>query len=61
MICTGSGSAWLASCLAGAHSTAGILLSVTGWCHQMANRILRPAGVDVSAARGYGLTYHFLG
>jgi hypothetical protein len=61
MICTGSGSAWLASCLAGAHSTAGIVLSVTGWCHQMANRILRPAGVDVSAARGYGLTYHFWG
>ncbi len=27
----------------------------------MANRILRPAGVDVSAARGYGLTYHFWG
>jgi len=61
VICTGSGSAWLASCLAGAHSTAGIVLSVTGWCHQMANRILRPAGVDVSAARGYGLTYHFWG
>ena len=61
MICTGSGSAWLASCLAGAHSTAGIILSVTGWCHQMANRIMRPAGVDVSAARGYGVTLPFLG
>ncbi len=34
---------------------AGFGLSVTGWCHQMANRILRPAGVDVSAARGHGL------
>ena len=61
MICTGSGSAWLASCLAGAHSIAGIVLSVTGWCHQMANRILRPAGVDVSAAKGYGVTYHVWG
>jgi len=35
--------------------------NVTGWCHQMANRILRPAGVDVSAARGYGISYFFWG
>ena len=61
MICSGSGSVWLAHCLAGAYSRAGIVYSVTGWCHQMANRILRPAGVDVSAARGYGLSYLFWG
>jgi hypothetical protein len=61
MICTRSGSAWLASCLAGAHSTAGIVYGVTGWCHQMANRILRPAGVDVSAARGYRIHLPLVG
>ena len=61
MIRSGSGSAWLASCLAGAHSTAGIILTVNGWCHQMANRILRPAGIDVSEARGYRFTKLFYG
>lgn len=61
MICSGAGNVWLASCLAGAHSTAGIILSAIGWCHQMANRILRPAGIDVRAARGYGFTYHCWG
>ena len=55
-ICTGSGSAWLAHCLAGANARAGIVYNVTGWCDQMANRILRPAGVDVSAARGYRIS-----
>jgi hypothetical protein len=61
VICSGSGSAWLAHCLAGAYSRAGIIYNVTGWCHQMANRILRPAGVDVSAARGYRLSYFLWG
>jgi hypothetical protein len=61
VICTGSGSAWLAHCLAGASSRAGIVYNVTGWCHQMANRILRPAGIDVSSARGYRISYHFWG
>jgi hypothetical protein len=50
-----------ASCLAGAHSTAGIIFTVTGWCHQMANRILHPAGVDVSEARGCRFTHRWWG
>jgi hypothetical protein len=57
VICSGSGSAWLASCLAGGYGRAGIVYNVTGWCHQIANRILQPAGVDVSAARAYRITY----
>jgi hypothetical protein len=40
----------------GAYARAGIVYNVTGWCHQMANRILQPAGVDVSAARGYQIS-----
>lgn len=52
MISKGCGSSWLASCLAGADQTAGIRYGITGVCHQIANRILRPAGVDVSRAWG---------
>lgn len=61
VIRTGSGSTWLAHCPAGANSRAGIMYNVTGWCHQMANRILRPAGVDVSVARGLRSLLPFVG
>ncbi|PFB77108.1 hypothetical protein [Bacillus thuringiensis] len=47
----------MARCLAEPNGTAGIVWSVTGMCHQAANRILFPAhGITVSAARGYAAT-----
>lgn len=52
-IATEAGSAEIADCLSRPDSTADIRYLVTGVCHQMANRILHPAGVDVVGAVGY--------
>lgn len=47
----------MARCLAQPNGTAAIVWSITGMCHQAANRILYPAhGITVSAARGYAAT-----
>jgi len=54
VICTGLGSADQADCLAQPDAEAGIFWFVSGMCHQMANRILWPAGgLIVTAAGGY--------
>lgn len=60
-ICSGSGDYGTANCISqpGAHS--GIIYGVTGVCHQCANRILYPAGVVVSQARGYGASVALYG
>ncbi len=58
-ICHGTGDGGVADCLSQPSSTAGIVYGVTGVCHQAANRILLPAGVTVSAAKGYAAS-HFL-
>ena len=52
-ICRGPGDSSLADCLACDDSRAGIIYMVTGVCHQAANRILNPANIIVSKARGY--------
>lgn len=55
-ICWGYGDANIANCLSqgGQEGNAGITYGVNGVCHQIANRILYPAGVTVSSAGGYG-------
>jgi hypothetical protein len=50
------GNSIAANCLSQPNSWAGIRYGFTGVCHQMANRILYPAGLTVIGARGYGLT-----
>lgn len=52
-ICSGQGDSAVADCLSQPKSQAGITYSVTGVCHQTANRILYPAGVLVSLAKRY--------
>ena len=52
-ICRGSGNSSVANCISQSNSHAGIIYGVTGVCHQTANRILYPARVTVSKARGY--------
>lgn len=52
-ICQGTGNASVANCISKPNSWAGIVYGVTGVCHQTANRILFPARVTVSKARGY--------
>lgn len=52
-ICRGAGSSALARCIAQPDLMAGIDYGVTGVCHQMANRILYPAEILVTTARGY--------
>lgn len=52
-ICVGTGNTTQADCLSQPNSQAGIQYLGTGVCHQTANRILHPAGVFVSSARGY--------
>ncbi|MGV7208897.1 hypothetical protein ACLB1G_13690 [Oxalobacteraceae bacterium A2-2] len=54
LICQAPGNLRLARCLAGADNQAGIVYSVTGVCHQIANRILYACGQTVCGARGYG-------
>jgi len=52
-IAAGSGDSALADCISQRKSRAGIAYGLSGVCHQTANRILDPASVLVSAARGY--------
>jgi hypothetical protein len=56
-ICSGKGDATLANCISQSNSHAGIIYSITGVCHQTANRILYPAQVLVSKANGYGVSH----
>lgn len=54
---SGTGSTGRAGAIAGSNERAGIqCYLVNGVCHQAANRILLPAGILVSAARGYGVS-----
>lgn len=59
-ITQGIGSSTIADCLSrprGGLVYAGIIYGVTGVCHQMANRILHPAGqTTVAYARGYNVS-----
>ncbi len=62
VICQGKGDFSIAKHISQAspqigNGTAGIIYGVTGVCHQTANRILYPARVIVSKARGYKLSY----
>lgn len=55
-ISQGQGNVNEARCIAWPNSTAGLIYGVTGVCHQTANRILYPASITVSAAKGYWLS-----
>lgn len=55
-ICQNQGDSSIANCLSKPNGTAGLTYFVNGVCHQASNRILHPAGIDVRAARGYGLS-----
>ncbi|HXH64433.1 MAG TPA: hypothetical protein VNH42_02860 [Mariprofundaceae bacterium] len=56
VICSGTGSSEQANCIAGPASHAGLVYAITGVCHQTANRVLWPARVLVTAARGYWIS-----
>lgn len=59
---SGTGSTTRADTIAGHDERAGITCYlVNGVCHQAANRILIPAGILVSAARGYALSQAVFG
>ncbi|MBL8508930.1 MAG: hypothetical protein JNM11_10690, partial [Chitinimonas sp.] len=59
---SGSGSTKRADLIAAPNERAGITCYlVNGVCHQAANRILLPAGILVSAARGYALSQAVFG
>lgn len=59
---SGTGSTKRADCIAKPNERAGITCYlVNGVCHQAANRILLPAGILVSAARGYGVSSALFG
>ena len=51
-ICSGQGNVDQGACLSTPAGTAGIAYGLEGVCHQMANRILWPAGLTVLKARG---------
>ena len=51
LICSGGGNVDQADCLATPSGNAGIGYGINGLCHQIANRILCPAGINVSVAR----------
>lgn len=55
-ICARSGDSTHANCISQPRSRAGIEYGKTGVCHQTANRILYPARVLVSEAKGYWLS-----
>jgi hypothetical protein len=57
IISTGTGSSAQANCISWPSSTAGLIYGVTGVCHQTANRILWPAGITVSRAKGYWASF----
>lgn len=59
---SGNGSTTRADCIAQPNERAGITCYlVNGVCHQAANRILLPAGILVSAARGYSVSSALFG
>lgn len=59
---SGTGSTKRADCIAQPNERAGITCYlVNGVCHQAANRILLPAGILVSAARGYSVSSAIFG
>jgi hypothetical protein len=58
----GTGSTKRANAIAAPNERAGITCYlVNGVCHQAANRILRPAGIIVSGARGYAVSSAMFG
>ena len=59
---SGTGSTKRADCIAKPNERAGITCYlVNGVCHQAANRILLPAGILVTAARGYSVSSAIFG
>ena len=60
-VCSGMGNTSEADCLAQPNSQAGIAYLTTGVCHQIANRILYPAGVMVSSALGARASFRWWG
>jgi hypothetical protein len=60
-ICSGMGNTSQADCLSQPNSQAGINYGITGTCHQIANRILYPAGLTVSRAAGYNASFRWWG
>ena len=59
---SGSGSTNQADAIAGPSERAGITCYlINGVCHQAANRILFPAGIFVTGARGYGVSSAIFG
>lgn len=59
---SGSGSTKRADAIAGSDERAGITCYlINGVCHQAANRVLLPAGILVSAARGYSVSTAIFG
>ncbi len=59
---SGTGSTRRADCIAQPNERAGITCYlINGVCHQAANRILLPAGILVSAARGYAVSSAIFG
>jgi hypothetical protein len=53
VVCSGNGNMDQADCLSQPGSHAGVQYGITGVCHQMANRILYPAGQTVARANKY--------
>ena len=52
LVCSGTGNVDQADCLSTPASQAGITYAISGVCHQTANRILWPAGINVNSAKG---------
>jgi hypothetical protein len=55
------GNSAIADCLAGPNGEAGIRYLRTGVCHQIANRILHPAGITVAGCGGYAISVSLWG
>lgn len=60
-ICQGGGDSLQADCISQTQSHAGLRYGINGVCHQTANRILYPAKILVSKARGYWLSSFLYG
>lgn len=52
-VASAPGDSSIADCIAEPGGMAGIRWNRNGWCHQIANRILHPAGITVAGVRGY--------
>lgn len=62
VLCSGPGSTNQADAIAEPNERAGVTCYlINGVCHQAANRILFPAGLFVTGARGYGLSSFLFG